>query len=419
MLRIDRLCTLIIIIGFIFMLPSMIYLSFLDELISFAFFSIAIADCILNGCWRKYKLLLTIVCIITFYAIYSVSFLHYNTPYYILLDWAITLKPFLCFCVIFAISPKFTVTDKTILRIACYVNTFIIVLCFALGPAAVKAVMLHPTYPSQYALITGFFFYYTSIDRQTGQVSKRDLIITIIMLSMGIWGFKAKYFATLVLSIFFMTLYKPGIMRHLNFKHFLIIVSILLLTAAVSWNKFQYYFLTGNSESFDPTVVESFARPVLYTTAGLILLDHFPFGTGLASFATYASQESYSGVYFEYGINNVHGLSPQFPNFICDAFYPSLAQFGFIGLVLFIWFWCYIYGFLRRMIRFKPELYINQFIIGSLIIIFNLIESTGANTLTQTGGMISMCLLGMCCAFGKNITAETSTDCIKNQYKEK
>ena len=119
------------------------------------------------------------------------------------------------------------------------------------------------------------------------------------MLSMGIWGFKAKYFATLVLSIFFMTLYKPGIMRHLNFKHFLIIVSILLLTAAVSWNKFQYYFLTGNSESFDPTVVESFARPVLYTTAGLILLDHFPFGTGLASFATSASQESYSGVYFE------------------------------------------------------------------------------------------------------------------------
>ena len=56
------------------------------------------------------------------------------------------------------------------------------------------------------------------------------------------------------------------------------------------------------------------------------------------------------------------------PDFICDAFYPTLAQFGIIGVILFITFWVYTYRFLRMMIRKNPILYINQFSIGALII---------------------------------------------------
>lgn len=47
--------------------------------------------------------------------------------------------------------------------------------------------------------------------------------------------------------------------------------------------KISFYFITGNSDSFDPNVMESFARPVMYLHGFTILFDYFPFGSGLAS----------------------------------------------------------------------------------------------------------------------------------------
>ena len=89
----------------------------------------------------------------------------------------------------------------------------------------------------------------------------------------------------------------------------------------------------------------------MYLHGFTILFDYFPFGSGLASFASFPSAENYSSLYYEYGLNNIGGLSPDMPDFICDAFYPTLAQFGIIGVILFITFWVYTYRFLRMMIR--------------------------------------------------------------------
>lgn len=68
----------------------------------------------------------------------------------------------------------------------------------------------------------------------------------------------------------------------------------------------------------------------MYLHGFTILFDYFPFGSGLASFASFPSAENYSSLYYEYGLNNIGGLSPDMPDFICDAFYPTLAQFGII-----------------------------------------------------------------------------------------
>ena len=418
MLNLNRICCYLIIFGVIILIPSINFITFSDELISFSFLAIALADCIINRCWKKYSLLWIIMSIFSIYAIYSL-YLPYNTLRYILLDWIIEVKPFIPFCVLFAISPNFTNLDKKFIRTICWINISIIAVCFALGMRAIEAVMFHPTYPSMFAVITGLLYYYCSLSCDNS-ISKKDLWISIAMMSIGIFGFKAKFFGTFILSLYLLLFYKPGICRNLNFKHILTLIILSLLVIGATWNKFSYYFLQGESDSFDLSTIESFARPVLYVTGGLIFLDHFPFGTGLASFATFASGENYSLVYYEYGINNVHGLSPNHAFFICDAFFPSLAQYGFAGLILFIYFWVYIYNFLRIMIRTKPDLYRPLFITGSICIIFILIESTTATTFTQVGGMIVMSLLGIVCAKGRLLKqgerlSNTNTLCINKQ----
>lgn len=73
-------------------------------------------------------------------------------------------------------------------------------------------------------------------------------------------------------------------------------------------------------------------------TSMQILYDYFPFGSGLGSFGTFASAEYYSPVYSAYGIDHLWGLSKDMPAFICDAFYPELAQFGVAGVILYFAF---------------------------------------------------------------------------------
>ena len=67
--------------------------------------------------------------------------------------------------------------------------------------------------------------------------------------------------------------------------------------------------------------------------------DYIPFGSGLGSFGTAAAAKEYSPLYFKYGLNNVWGLDPENPMFLADAFYPTLAEYGIVGLLFFLLFW--------------------------------------------------------------------------------
>ncbi len=83
----------------------------------------------------------------------------------------------------------------------------------------------------------------------------------------------------------------------------------------------------------------SIARLALHFTALEIARDHFPFGTGLASFGSYASAVYYSGVYTDYGLASVWGLSPNYPAFITDTFWPMvLGQGGVASFVPYLLF---------------------------------------------------------------------------------
>lgn len=113
----------------------------------------------------------------------------------------------------------------------------------------------------------------------------------------------------------------------------------------------------------------------------------------------------------------MHGLSEDTGFFICDAFFPSLAQFGVAGLFLFMAFWVYAYSFLRRMIRIEGVMSRYEVAIGILLILHIMIECTSGNTFTQPSGMIVMCLLGFICGKGAGLKVPEK-ECIIPQNLE-
>lgn len=83
--------------------------------------------------------------------------------------------------------------------------------------------------------------------------------------------------------------------------------------------------------------------------------------------------------------------------FVCDAFYPSLAQTGIAGVGLFVWFWIYIASLLLRLLKTDPGRFRLPFAVGALVIVFIMIENVASTLFTQSSGLVAMCLLGIIC----------------------
>lgn len=91
------------------------------------------------------------------------------------------------------------------------------------------------------------------------------------------------------------------------------------------------------------------ARSVLFTDALALAKQYFPFGTGFGTFGTNMSVVYYSSIYNTLGYNKINGMSKETAAYLNDGFWQAtLAQFGFIGCVLFIYI---IYLFFKVSIK--------------------------------------------------------------------
>ena len=393
MVKLDKLCNWLIIICLAGLLPSTVFIKYLDELGSFVFLAIAVLDCVMNRRIKRYIPLLMLIGVMLFYAVYTLLFKSYNTAPYVFMDFVLEIKPFLPLLVIMAICPVFSAGEKSVIKVICIINAIAILPMYFIGSYYMKQLVGHIAYCGAAAFISAIFYLLCCV-RPDGSVEKKDKLIVMVLLVCGIPCMRAKFFAETVLAIFFLWIYKPMMFK--GFKPQYLLAALLLagVLLAVTWNKISYYYLTGNSETFDPSAVQTYARPVLFATAGLIIADYTFFGSGLASFATFASAEHYSGLYYEYGIDKVYGLSEAMPDFICDAYFPSLAQFGLVGIILFLVFWRWVYKKLLAPLRQKPQLLKYYFTIGSLAICFVFIESTSSTFFSQSPGMVVVSILG-------------------------
>lgn len=397
MLKIDRISAWIFIIAFAFLIPGIEYVKFIDELCALLLFGLAVIDSVVNRAWRRYTLLWIIMGIMLFYVVYSLTFVHFNSPRYVMMDFLIEIKPFIPFVVFMALGIRFTPLEKKVLKILVAITATVSGVVILCGMRMIVTVLTHPWIAGLLMFLSAFTYAVISLDDK-GRLSRNSLFVIFLILTVGLGCTRSKYYGEYIVAVFFLLVYRPEMAKFTSWKYVMMTFIFIGLIVLAGWNKINYYFVTGNSDSFDPNVMESYARPVLYATGGVLLMDYFPFGSGLASFATYASAINYSTLYYDYGLDKIHGLSPDAPSFITDAFYPSLSQFGIVGVVLFIVFWGYVYLCLHRKVKENPIESRYVYGIGVTLIGFIMIENIGSTTFSQPYGLITMMLLGYLCS---------------------
>ncbi len=182
-----------------------------------------------------------------------------------------------------------------------------------------------PRFTSMVSII-GLLYLYTS--RQT----KKDILITFAIWTVAFIPMKSKFFGFYALALFLF--YGLGNKRiKLNPKYFFLGVVAVIACFYAAYEKFSFYFLEGSQSD------NMFARPALFFGAWEILKDYFPFGSGFGSYASYASANWYSKLYWAMDVTRNSELSDPNGSFLCDTFFPALAQVGVAGVTLFICFW--------------------------------------------------------------------------------
>lgn len=417
MLSINKIYCWLFVFALLIQIPSIHLMKFLDELLVFFMMCLAFLDVIINKQYKKYKLLWIVMGIMTFYAIYSLTWVSYNTPKAVLYDFIAQLKPYCYFCVGYAIVPNLSGIQKQILKYISILNGFVSLILFVTG--LYKIIFMHISYVGLVA-VSSFLVYLLSTMKTDESLSVKNLIVAVCILSVGLLCARAKFYGIFIISVYVLFLYRPGLLKKITLSQVIIFIVILSLVLVASWHKIDYYFISGGQDfqMFNDEMMASFARVALYGGMIMILLLYPIFGSGLASFATNASSTSvnYSQIYYELGLDNVWGLSPNYDSFICDAFYPSLAQFGIVGISLFIWFFVWIYKILSISLYLKGKI---PFVIGIIAVVVILIESIAATTFCQSVGGLCMMILGCLASKYKNITKEQETEIKKMPYKEK
>lgn len=339
---------------------------------------------IVNVIQRKYigKEFLCFWGIFLFYLFYSLLF-GQNIWNAVWVDWFIWLKPFLIFYCVYYLNYEFTFRQKKKIRIWCIILSLIAFSCIIYDKGLLYSFFGHPSRFATSLTIFSLLYLYCS-DR-----SPKSIWIAFFILSIGLLSGRSKFFGFYVLFIGLFFLLKKDFKKIFSFKIICSGLFIAGLVLFVIWEKLHYYFIVGGLQN----EAEMFARPALY--AGLVkILEYFPlFGSGLGSYATFASGLFYSPMYEFLGISDYFGLTPEKPSFVSDTFFPSLAEIGIVGIILFFRFWFLCYRRAKRKWCINGNFIVFKCIL--LIFAFFFIECIADSTLTQNRGGFMMCLLAL------------------------
>ncbi len=398
----NNLFFVFLIFGYIFgvMLYDFIEFKYTDELM--AAFLVLFTGLILweRRSWNQAKPLYIVLGVIVFYIIYSFA-IKSNVTIAILKDSAIQIKPFLGFFCTYLLMPSLTKNQKQFITIICIISALFMIIVGLTN--SMYIIFGHQSRYATAATITAFLYLYCSTYRWS------DIMMFFAIFAVGFISTRSKFYGFYMLTVMICTIAKSGYKFKHSLSRTLIIIFILSIVIIAAWEKIYTYFIFGVMESG-----ETWARPALYVTSFSIFIDYFPLGSGLASFATYESAEYYSPTYAEYKINHLFGLSKEYPNFICDTYYPSLAQFGIIGIGLFILFWIII---IKEINKYKREIGLDKdSIITILIICFFAIESIADSTFTHNRGLFMIIILGMTLA---NMRFKANNKLIEKKYNGK
>ena len=324
------------------------------------------------------------IVLMLFYLLYSLL-IQVTTPRGVILDILQQLRPYAVFYLTWIMAPEFTPKQKKRIKWVMLLSFLGYLTAFKLKPSLVTPYGGESSAQlGQIALSCAMIYYLFS--KQT----KRNRNIAILIMLLGLISGKSKYFGECVVFIALVIFVKGKI----NFTS----VSTLLKVAALgcvviffTWTKFNAYYVEGFQDD-----AQEMARPLTYETGMKIMFrDYIPFGSGLGSFGTAAAAKEYSPLYYEYQLDEIWGLRPENPMFLADAFYPTLAEFGIVGLFFFLWFWK------RRLWECNKIPNIVYYRMALMAILALALESTADSSYLSGKGMGYFMVLALCLNSGR------------------
>jgi hypothetical protein len=293
----------------------------------------------------------------------------------VLLDFQQQIKPYLAFYCTAYLAPSFTARQQK--RLHLYIDLLSIGVGIILLAGLTKLFFGGFTAILATVMLTlSLFHYYMGLD--TGLAKKKSLLI----MSLGVLSAKAKFFSEYIMAIYFF-LFRKTKLKLTSLKTILPLVLLGALIVYVIWEKLNFYYIEGMSDS------EGIARPLLYHAGIQILADYLPFGSGFGTFCNDAARTVYSPLYYTYNLYTVYGLSPDNPNFATDCFYPTLSQFGVVGIYLFILFWC------KRYRQIKESSDMKSYLTGYMAMVIILFDAVADSSYLSNRGLPFFILLGL------------------------
>ena len=356
---------------------------------------------------RRWREIMLYIIIMIFYLLYSLT-IDVTTTRGVVLDILQQVRPYVVFYLTWMLAPQFTSLQKRRIKWVMLLSFAIYLFAFFFKPSWVDPYAGgeqlgrgESAALGQLALCCGMIYYLFS--KQT----KRNRNIAIFIMLLGLVSGKSKYFGECICFIALVGFVKSKI----HYTSPITLVKVTLLAAVViffTWTKFNAYYVEGFEQN-----AEEMARPATYKTGLQIMFhDYVPFGSGLGSFATAAAAKEYSPLYYEYGLSEIWGLDPSNPMFLADAFYPTLAEYGIVGLFFFLWFWK------RRLQEANCTQDIVYYRMALMCILALALESTADSSYLSGKGMGYFMILAVCLNAGfKQVRTRRGTRILSNTDK--
>lgn len=359
-----------------------------DELCALFLFVLFFKYVFSTSKWGINKMFLGTTVVFLFYLFYS-FYIGSNSKAGIVTDFICQYKPYLGFFCVYAMKPDIPKKYRKVICEICLVlgaYLFLIGIAYLFSPSILRFLKMHPSRLATAATVVALTYLYCS------EFAWTDKVVFVLIMAIGCFSGRSKAYGFFIICAAMIGMLKPSFKWKLNLKSVLLFSILAMLVFMVTYHKIDMYFISGGDFANDNEEIQnSIARAALYFNSVEILTDYFPFGSGFATYGTYASGVYYSDIYVQYGMDGIFGLTKNNATFVADTYYPSLAQFGVVGTFLFFAFWIYLglKGLKYYQMAYKETLMV------LMIVGFFLIECVADTTITHNRGFYMMMLLGL------------------------